>query len=83
MKSCSLGAQSAQWNDTWEPTCSETGATRKIALYIDGPVYGDKIYRATDTYPAGTYDSKTRTTVLVARARGVSSTDRCPPGEDA
>ena len=46
MKSCSLGAHSAQWNDTWEPTYAETGATRKIALYIDGPVYGDKIYRA-------------------------------------
>ena len=43
MKSCSLGAHSAQWNDTWEPTYAETGATREIALYIDGPVYGDKI----------------------------------------
>ena len=48
----------------WEPTYAERGTTRKIVLHIHNPVYGDKIYRATDTYPAGSYDCKTRATVL-------------------
>ena len=31
---------------------------------IHDPIGGEKIYRATDTYPAGSYDGKTETTVL-------------------
>ena len=51
---------------TWKPTYAERGTTKKIVLYIHDPVYGNKIYRATDTYPAGRYEFKTRTTVLCA-----------------
>ena len=38
---------------------------------IHDPVAGDKIYRATDTYRAGSYDCKTRTTVLCKGDRGI------------
>ena len=55
----------------WEPTYAERGTTRKIVLHIHNPVYGDKIYRATDTYPAGSYDCKTRTTVLCTGEGGI------------
>ena len=36
-----------------------------------GPRPGEEIYRATDTYPAGSYDGKTETTVLCTGDRGV------------
>ncbi len=49
---------------TWEPTYAERGTTRRIVLHIYNPVYGNKVYRATDTYRAGSYDCKTRTRVL-------------------
>ena len=49
---------------TWKPTYAERGTARKIVLHIYSPFYGDEIYRATDTYPAGSYDCKTRTMVL-------------------
>ena len=49
---------------------------RSVAVRLrqrrDGdPVAGDKIYRATDTYRAGSYDCKTRTTVLCKGDRGI------------
>ena len=48
----------------WKPTYTDIGATRKVVLHIYDPVAGENIYRATDTYPAGSYDGKTETTVL-------------------
>ena len=56
---------------TWKPTYAERGTTRKIVLHIYNPVYGNKIYRATDTYPAGSYDCRTRTTVLCTGEGGI------------
>ena len=33
-------------------------------LHIHNPIGGEELYRARDTYPAGSYDGKTETTVL-------------------
>ena len=49
---------------TWKPTYSDMGTTRDVVLHIHNPIGGEEIYRATDTYPAGSYDGKTETTVL-------------------
>ena len=35
---------------TWSPAYSESGATRRIVLYVRNPVGRETIYRATDTY---------------------------------
>ena len=48
---------------TWKPTYAENGTTREVVLHIHNPIGGEAIYRATDTYPAGSYDGKTETTV--------------------
>ena len=48
----------------WKPTYTETGTTREVVLHIHNPISGEEIYRATDTYPADSYDGKTETTVL-------------------
>ena len=40
------------------------GTSRAIVLHIHNPIGGEEIYRATDTYPAGSCDGKTETTVL-------------------
>ena len=50
--------------NTWKLTYAETGTTREVVLHIHNPISGEEIYRATDTYPAGSYDGKTETTVL-------------------
>ena len=49
---------------TWKPSYVDNGATRDVILYIYNPVGGERIYRATDTYPAGSYDCKTEDTDL-------------------
>ena len=56
---------------TWKPAYAERGATRKIVLHIYSPFYGDEIYRATDTYPAGSHHCKTRTMVLCKGEGGI------------
>ena len=56
---------------TWEPTYAERGTTKKVVLHIRDPVGGDRIYQATDTYQAGSYDCKTRTTVLCTGEGGI------------
>ena len=38
--------------------------TRDVVLHIHNPIGGEEIFRATDTYPVGSYDGKTETTVL-------------------
>ena len=48
----------------WKPTYADKGTTREVVLYIHNPVGLEEIYRATDTYPAGSYDGETETTVL-------------------
>ena len=55
----------------WEPTYAERGTTKKVVLHIRDPVGGDRIYQATDTYQAGSYDCKTRTTVLCTGEGGI------------
>ena len=40
------------------------GTTREVVRHIHNPIGGEEIYRATDAYPAGSYDGKTETTVL-------------------
>ena len=49
---------------TWKPAYADRGATREVVLCIHDPIGQERIYRATDTYPAGSYDGKTETTVL-------------------
>ena len=56
---------------TWTPTSADMGATREVVLHIHHPIGGEEIYRATDPYPAGSYDGKTETTVLCTGDRGV------------
>ena len=41
---------------TWKPTYAEKATTREVVLHIHNPIGGETIYRATDTYPAGSYD---------------------------
>ena len=55
---------------TWKPTYTDRGTTREVVLHIHHPIGGEKIDRATDTYPAGSYEGKTETTV-------VCTGDRC------
>ena len=54
----------------WKPTYADMGATREVVLHIHDPVGGEEIYRAPDTYPAGSYDGKIETTVLCTGDRG-------------
>ena len=49
---------------TWKPTYADRGATKEVVLHIHNPIGREEVYRATDTYPAGSYDGKTETTVL-------------------
>ena len=55
----------------WKPTYTDRGATKEIVLHIHNPIGGERIYRATDTYPAGSYKGNTETTVLCTGDRGV------------
>ena len=55
---------------TWKPTYTDRGTTREVVLHIHHPIGGEEIYRATETYPAGSYEGKTETTV-------VCTGDRC------
>ena len=62
------------WHDAvpraWTPTYTDRGPTRDVVLHMHHPIGGEEIYRATDTYPAGSYDGKTETTVLCTGDRG-------------
>ena len=62
------------WHDevprTWTPTYTDRRPTRDVVLHMHHPIGGEEIYRATDTYPAGSYDGKTETTVLCTGDRG-------------
>ena len=49
---------------TWKPTYADRGTSREVVLHIHKPIGGEEIYRATDTYPIGSYDGQTETTVL-------------------
>ena len=49
---------------TWKPAYADRETTREVVLHIHNPIGGEKIYRATDTYPVGSYDGKIETTVL-------------------
>ena len=49
---------------TWKPAYADRETTREVVLHIHNPIGGEKIYRATDTYPVGSYDRKIETTVL-------------------
>lgn len=48
----------------WEPAYADTGTSKVVTLHIFNPVGGYRIYQATDTYPAGSYDAETEDTVL-------------------
>ena len=50
---------------TWKPTYTDRGTTREVVLHIHHPIGREEIYRATDTYPAGSYEGKTETTAGV------------------
>ncbi len=50
--------------DTWKPTYGDRGTTREVVLHIHNPIGGEEIYRATDTYPVGSYEGRTERTVL-------------------
>ncbi len=56
---------------TWEPIYVERGNVRKVVLHLRNPVGADTIYRAIDTYPADSYDAKTRMTVLCTGEGGI------------
>ena len=49
---------------TWKPTYSDRGTTREVVLHIHNPIGQEEAYRATDVYPAGSYDGETERTVL-------------------
>ena len=57
---------------TWEPSYSEEGTTKRVVLHIRNPAGRDTIYRATDTYAAGSYVSETESTVVCTGAGGSS-----------
>ena len=48
----------------WKPTYAERATTKEVVLHIHNPIGGEEVYRATDTYTAGSYDGETETTVL-------------------
>ena len=56
---------------TWEPTFAEIGTTREVVLHIRNPIGQEIIYRATDTYRAGSYDGRTETEVLCSGEGGI------------
>ena len=56
---------------TWKPTYADMGTTKEVVLHIHDPIAGENIYRATDTYPAGSYDGETETTMLCTGDRGI------------
>ena len=55
----------------WEPTFAEIGTTREVVLHIRNPIGQERIYRATDTYRAGSYDGRTETEVLCSGEGGI------------
>ncbi len=65
----------ARWHGpvphTWEPSYSAEGTTKRVVLHIRNPVGQDTIYRATDSYAAGSYVSETESTVVCTGAGGI------------
>ena len=57
--------------DTWKPTFADRGPTREVVLHIHNPIGGEEVYRATDTYPVGSYEGRTERTVLCTGDRFV------------
>jgi hypothetical protein len=57
--------------DTWKPTYADRGTIREVVLHIHNPIGGEEIYRATDTYPVGSYEGRTERTVLCTGDRFV------------
>ena len=55
----------------WKPTYTERGPAKKVVLHIHHPVGTEAIYRATDTYRAGSYDCDTATTVVCTGEGGI------------
>ncbi len=55
----------------WVPTYSEIGETKAVVLHIRNPIRRETIYRATDTYPDGSYGASTETELLCAGAGGI------------
>ena len=56
---------------TWEPTFIGSGTTKQVILNIFNPIGGLIIYRATDTYRAGSYDPETTTEDLCSGGPGI------------
>ena len=48
----------------WKPTYADKGATHEVVLHIHNPIGQEEVYRATDIYPAGSYDGRTQRTML-------------------
>ena len=49
---------------TWQPTYADRGTSRQVVLHIHNAIGGEEIYRATDTYPVGSYVGQTETSVV-------------------
>ena len=56
---------------TWKPTYADMRTTREVVLHIHNPIGREEIYRATDTYPVGSYDGKTERTVSCTGEGGI------------
>ena len=48
----------------WNPTYADMGASKEVVLHIHNPIGQEEIYRATDTYRAGSYVCETKRIVL-------------------
>ncbi|MYD72703.1 MAG: hypothetical protein F4W89_18485 [Acidobacteria bacterium] len=49
---------------TWQPTYADRGTSRQVVLHIHNAIGGEEIYRATDTYPVGSYVGQTETSAV-------------------
>ena len=56
---------------TWRPTVAETGKTRVVVMSVRNPVGRETIYRATDTYRAGSYVGTTESEALCSGRGGM------------
>lgn len=48
----------------WEPAFHDKGVVKEVVLNIFNPMGQETVYRATDTYEAGSYEARTETTDL-------------------
>ena len=56
---------------TWQPTYTDRGTSRQVVLHIHNAIGGERIYRATDTYPVGSYVGQTETSVVCKGDRSI------------